>query len=59
MQLAENYKMQNVTVKPDVIDAMFRQVQTTATKPYKNHVLPGKIFAVNYDLGQKRTRLLG
>jgi endoglucanase len=52
MQLAENYKMQNVTVKPDVIDAMFRQVQTTATKPYKNHVLPGKVYAVNYDLGQ-------
>lgn len=52
MQLAENYKIENVTVKPDVIDAMFRQVQTTETKPYKNHNLPAKVFAVQYDLGQ-------
>jgi len=52
MQLAENYKMDKVTVKPDVIDAMFRQVQTTETKPYKNHNLPAKVFAVHYDLGQ-------
>lgn len=52
MQLAENYKMDKVTVKPDVIDAMFRQVQNTETKPYKNHNLPAKVFAVHYDLGQ-------
>jgi len=52
MQIAENYKMENVTVKPDVIDAMFRQVQTTETKKYKNHPLPGKVFATEYDLGQ-------
>lgn len=52
MQIAENYKMENVTVKPDVIDAMFRQVQTTATLPYKNHTLPGKVFATHYDLGR-------
>lgn len=52
MQIAENYKMENVTVKPDVIDAMFRQVQSTETVAYKNHILPGKVFAVNYDLGR-------
>lgn len=52
MQLADNYKIQNVTVKPDVIDAMFRQVQTDATIPYKNHPLPGKIYATEYDLGR-------
>lgn len=51
MQLAENYKIANVTVKPDVIDAMFRQVQTDETKPYKNNILPGIIHAVHYDLG--------
>jgi endoglucanase len=51
MQLAENYKMKNVTVNPDVIDAMFRQVQTNETKAYKKHNLPGKIFATEYDLG--------
>jgi len=51
MQIANNYKMENVTVKPDVIDAMFRQVQTNETKPYKKHKLPGKVFATEYDLG--------
>lgn len=52
MQLAENYKIDKVTVKPDVIDAMFRQVQTEETKPYKKHNLPAKVYAVHYDLGQ-------
>jgi endoglucanase len=51
LKMADNYKMGNLTVKPDVIDAMFRQVQTTETKKYKNHPLPGKIFATEYDLG--------
>ena len=51
MELAENFKMDNVTVKPDVIDAMFRQVQTDETIKYKNHPLPGKVFATEYDLG--------
>ena len=51
MQLAENYKMEHVTIKPDVIDAMFRQVQSTETLPYKKHTLPGRIYASEYDLG--------
>lgn len=51
MQMAENYSMENVTVKPDVIDAMFRQVQTTETVPYTTHSLPGKVYAATYDLG--------
>ncbi len=51
MKMADNYKMENVTVKPDVIDAMFRQVQTNDTKPYKKHTIPGKIIATQYDLG--------
>ena len=52
MQIAENYKTENLTIKYDVIDAMFRQVQTTDTKKYKTHSLPGKVFATEYDLGQ-------
>lgn len=51
MQLAENYKIENVTIKADVIDAMFRQIHTNDTKPYKKHRLPGKIAATEYDLG--------
>lgn len=52
MQMAENYKMENLTIKPDVIDAMFRQIHSTETLAYKNHTLPGKVFATEYDLGQ-------
>lgn len=51
MQLAENFKIENVIIKPDVIDAMFRQVQTNETKPYKKHSVPGIIYATEYDLG--------
>jgi aryl-phospho-beta-D-glucosidase BglC (GH1 family) len=51
MKIAENYKIENVTVKKDVIDAMFRQVSTNDTKSYKKHFIPGKIFATEYDLG--------
>ncbi|MBN8642426.1 MAG: cellulase family glycosylhydrolase [Flavobacteriales bacterium] len=51
MEMAENYKMENVIVKKDVIDAMFRQIQTTETKPFKKNSLPGKVFATHFDLG--------
>jgi endoglucanase len=51
MQMAENYKFANVTKKIDVVDAMFRQVQTDETIPYVNHPLPGKVYASEYDLG--------
>tara|TARA_R110002050_G_scaffold1281_5_gene9352 strand:+ start:17561 stop:19348 length:1788 start_codon:yes stop_codon:yes gene_type:complete len=50
-ELNDNYKIENVTVKIDVIDAMFRQVQTDETKAYKKHQIPSKIFATEYDLG--------
>ena len=52
MKIADNYKMENVEVKKDVIDAMFRQVSDESTKPYKKHVAPGRIFATDYDLGR-------
>lgn len=52
MKIADNYKMENVEVKKDVIDAMFRQVNDEATKPYKRNVVPGRIFATDYDLGR-------
>lgn len=52
MEIANNYKMEHLSVKYDVIDAMFRQVYSTETKSFKKHALPGKIFATEYDLGQ-------
>ncbi|REG98093.1 cellulase family glycosylhydrolase [Flavobacterium aquicola] len=52
MQVAENYKMEHLTIRYDVIDAMFRQVQDNNTKMYKKQQLPGRIFATEFDLGQ-------
>ncbi|WP_312420866.1 cellulase family glycosylhydrolase [Epilithonimonas sp.] len=52
MKIADNYKMENVEVKKDVIDALFRQVNDDTTEPFKNHSAPGRIFATEYDLGR-------
>lgn len=52
MQIAENYKFSNVEIKHDVIDAMFRLTKENSSKPFKNHQVPGKIFAAEYDLGK-------
>jgi len=52
LQIAENYKMENLKIKYDVIDAMFRQVQTNETKVFKKHSVENKIFATEYDLGK-------
>lgn len=52
MKIADHYKMENVEVRKDVIDALFRQVNDDTTKPYNNHIIPGRIFATEYDLGR-------
>ncbi|CAM3815130.1 cellulase family glycosylhydrolase [Pontibacter korlensis] len=54
MQQAENTKLENCIYHNDVVDAMFRQVHTTATKPFQpNTVTAGTILnAVDYDLGR-------
>ena len=51
MQIAENAKMQNCTYHPDVIDAMFRQINSNETKPYQHSDIPGIIYPTNFDLG--------
>jgi endoglucanase len=52
MKIADNYKFSNVEIKKDVIDALFRQVNDSTTIPFKNHPIPGKIPATEYDLGR-------
>ncbi|WP_313090187.1 cellulase family glycosylhydrolase [Chryseobacterium flavum] len=52
MQIADHYKLNNTEIKRDVIDAMFRQVTDPSTKPFKNHQVPGRVFASDYDLGR-------
>ncbi|WP_419870536.1 cellulase family glycosylhydrolase [Chryseobacterium sp. CT-SW4] len=52
MKIADNYKFNNVEIKNDVVDAMFRQVDEASTLPFKNHTAPGRVFATEYDLGR-------
>jgi len=51
MGLAENYRLENTLINRTVVDAMFRQVQTTELLPFAEHHIPGIIFAADYDLG--------
>jgi hypothetical protein len=50
---AEKLRFENCKFQPDVIDAMFRQPSEDASIPFKVHKVPGRIFAVDYDLGKR------
>jgi endoglucanase len=54
LELATYAKLENAIIHRDVIDAMFRQPFTTATKPFKANRMTNKtiINAVDYDLGR-------
>ncbi|QCK14204.1 cellulase family glycosylhydrolase [Mangrovivirga cuniculi] len=52
IQLAENTKIENNIVHYDVLDAMFRQVNTDSAIAFSDHLGEvNKILAVDYDLG--------
>ena len=51
MEVTELLKIENCIFQKDVIDAMFRQVVSDDTKPYKLHNIPGIIHASDFDLG--------
>lgn len=55
-ELLRNVRIENNIPHPDVVDAMFRQVQTTATIPFKKHVVgqQTQIAAVDFDRGRQR-----
>ncbi|MDF1548671.1 MAG: carbohydrate-binding protein [Bacteroidales bacterium] len=52
MQMAENLKLNNCQFHPDVIDAMFRQINSTETIPYSVNNIPGVLYTSNFDMGQ-------
>ncbi|MFN8255308.1 MAG: carbohydrate-binding protein [Bacteroidales bacterium] len=52
MQMAENLKMENIEIHYDVMDAMFRQVHNSGTRPYANNTIPGLINASDFDMGR-------
>lgn len=52
MDLTEKLKIENCFFQKDVIDAMFRQVQTDETKPYNTQDIPGTVYASDFDMGR-------
>jgi endoglucanase len=52
MQQAENLKIENCIYHKDVIDAMFRQVKDSTTRPFALLKVPGIVVATDYDLGK-------
>lgn len=50
-QLTEDIKFENARYQKDVIDALFRQPFSDETIPYAENIIPGKIFASDFDLG--------
>ncbi len=52
MQIAENYKMDNLTIKKDVLDSMFRQVVSEVSIPFTKNTVPSEIKSVDYDMGK-------
>ena len=53
MGMADNLKMENCQINYGVLDALFRRVATNETTPFKNHQLPGTIYAADYDNGNQ------
>ena len=53
MDIADGLKIGNCVYQKDVIDAMFRQVQSDEIIPFKaRHEIPGVIYATDFDLGR-------
>jgi len=51
-KFAQNLCLDSCNTNTGVIDAMFRQVTTTTTVPFKEHSIPGIVYASDYDYGQ-------
>ena len=52
MGLAENVKLENSKINIDVIYAMMEQPYNNNTRPYGPNELPGRLHAIEYDLGR-------
>ena len=52
MAVAEDLKIENCRIQYDVIDAMFRQINSKETIPYNTQNIPGVVYASDYDIGR-------
>ena len=53
LDMAAKLAIEECTFQPDVIDALFRQVDNSTTIPWMENQIPGRIYGVNYDLGRR------
>ncbi|MGE5430929.1 MAG: cellulase family glycosylhydrolase [Syntrophomonadaceae bacterium] len=53
MNMAGNLAIDKCEFHGDVVDALFRQPESFETLPYAQNIIPGRISAVNYDIGQR------
>ena len=51
MDLTERIKIENCVYQKDVIDAMFRQVQSDEAIPYNTQTIPGVVYSTDFDMG--------
>ena len=51
MQLAEDILVSNTLYQKDVVDAMIRQPGDNTTLAFSDNIIPGTIYASDYDLG--------
>jgi len=51
MDLTDKLKINNCLFQKDVIDAMFRQVHSDETKPFRIQQIPGTVYATDFDMG--------
>ncbi|MEO0896986.1 MAG: carbohydrate-binding protein [Bacteroidota bacterium] len=52
MDLTEKLKLENCTYHPDVIDALIRQTESDEVIPYKTSLIPGTVYATDFDMGR-------
>lgn len=50
-ELTDNLRLSRCRIRRDVLDAMFRQVRTDSTRPWRDLHAPGAFGAPEYDLG--------
>lgn len=50
----ENLKFENCVFQPGIVDALIRESDDKTSMPFKEHTIPGRIFAVDYDLGARQ-----
>ncbi len=49
----DKLRFENCKFQPGVIDALMRQPEESTSLPFRENVIPGRIFAVEYDLGKR------